>query len=183
MPNRDGCKRWWAMPASYITARAKHLIDLDALNNEQKEAFGIRFEHLMETPADRDVDIMRDAVGYLAARYGDETGDPDDAEKYAADLASFIIQPFSEISEIPLPVRGVLHSTGAALVSSVCARQAWLGLVGIGALEIGDDMGKQTKAAAKRMSTPQKKQMQAEGGLKKTIAQLSAVDKSDTIEE
>ena len=171
------------MPASYITARARHLIDLDALNNENKEALGIRFEHLMEHPEDRDEDIMRDAVGYLTARNIDETGDEAESENYASDLVNFMVLPFSEISEIPLPVRGVLHSTGAALVSSVCARQAWLELVGIGALEIGDDMGKQTKAAAKRMSTPQKKQMQAEGGLKKTIAQLSAVDKSDTIEE
>jgi len=165
------------MPSDFIVTRATKLIEIGNLVASEKDTVNARFEYLMEHPEDRDPDIMRNAVGYLVERYADETGSEDAAAEYAADLASFAVQPFSAIASVPLPVRGVLHSTGAALVSAICARQAWLESVGIGALEIADKMGKENKSAAARMNTAQKKQMSKDGGLKKTLAQMSAAQK------
>ena len=173
----------WTMPANYIKLRSLSLLELNELNEAQKEPYGERFVHLMEHPEERNADIMRDCVGYLVARNADETGDEEGAAKYAEDLCSFAVLPFATISEVPLPVRGVLHSTGAAMVAAICDQQARIELTGIESLEIGDRMGRQNKAAASRMSTPQKKQMAKDGQLKKTLNQLEAAKKSDKLKE
>jgi len=171
------------MPSTFILNRSKSLIDLNALVDANKEAMGERYVHLMETPEDRDMDIVRDSIGYLMARYADEVDDNELAIEFATDLVGFAVLPFATISEVPLPVRGVMHSTGAALVSAISARQAWLETVGIEALTIGDAMGRENKAAASRMSTGRKRTMAKEGGLKKTIAELSKPPKDDTVGE
>ena len=161
------------MPADFITKRAAKLVDVNNIVNEKRDAFGERYLELMEKPQDRNLDIMRRSVGYLSERYAEESGDDAAGEGYAADLASFVVQPFSAIAAIPLPVRGSLHSTGAALVSEICRYQAWLETAAIDALEVGDEMGKINAAAAKRMSTKQVKSMATEGGIKETIGQMT----------
>ena len=161
------------MPSTFIQARAVKLVQLNALVAENSEAYGDRYLHLMENPADRDPAIARDCIGYMTARYVDETGDEAAAEGYATDLVSMAVLPFGTISEIPLPQRGDIHSTGAAMVSAISARQALMELVGVDALEIGTEMGRLNKAAAGRMTTPQKETMATEGGLKKTVAELT----------
>jgi hypothetical protein len=171
------------VPSIFISARAQYLIDLNMLVDADKDEYGDRYLHLMETPKDRDQDIARDAIGYMAERYEEESGDAEAAAGYASDLCSLAVLPFGAISEVPLPKRGDIHSTGAALVSAISERQALMETVAVTALEIGTEMGKLNKAAASRMSTPQKKAMAKEGGLKKTIAELSKPAKDDTIEK
>ena len=168
------------MPAKFITARAVALLELNALVDANKEAYGERFVELMENPAERDPAIAVDCIGYLVARNAEETGDEAESANFAYDLAAFAVLPFGTISEVPLPTRGVLHSTGAAMVSAICDRQTWLELVGIEALEIGTGMGLLNRGAAKRMTTPEKKKMAQDGQLKKTLNQLEAAKKDDT---
>lgn len=165
------------MSSTFIAARAVKLIELNGLVDANKDPYGERFVHLMEHPRDRDPDIARDAIGYIMTRYADEVDSDELAREYAQDLSGFAGLPFATISEIPLPTRGVLHSTGAALVSAICDRQAWLESVGVDALEIGNEMGRLNKAAASRMSTAQKKTMAKDGGLKKTLTQIETEKK------
>lgn len=171
------------MPASFITARAGSLLELNALVDAEKELCGVRFMHLMEHPKERDPLIMRDCVGYLMARYADEVDSNELAREYAKDLCGFATLPFSMISEVALPRRGVLHSTGAAMVSAICDRQAWLESVGIKALEIGARMGVANATAARRMPTPEKRKMAKDGQLKKSMAELEAEKKKGTLKE
>lgn len=170
------------MPAKFTTARALKLIDLKALVEEKREETGDRYLRLMEHPKERDLGIAKQAIGYMMERYAEESGDNEAARGYAADLAAFSVQPFSAISEVPLPKRGDIHSTGAALVSAICWQQALMEIVAVDALEIGTEMGALNKAAASRMSTPQKKTMATEGGIKKSIAELSKPVKDVTVE-
>ena len=160
------------MPAKFIELRAVELVKVNDLVVEQRDPFGERYLELMENPKERDPAIMRDAVGYLAELYIDETGDVQAGKDHAADLASFVVLPFSVIASVPMPVRGTLHSTGAALVSAIASRQAFMELVAPDALTIGTEMGRLNKAAASRMTTPQKEKMSTEGGIKKTIAEI-----------
>lgn len=161
------------MPSTFIISRSQYLVDLNALVEEKREETGARFEHLMEHPKEREPGIAVQAIGYMMERYAEESGDDEAARGYAADLCALAVQPFGVISEVPLPKRGDIHSTGAALVSAICWRQAMMEIVAVDALQIGTEMGMLNKAAASRMSTVQKKTMAHEGGLKKTIVQLS----------
>ncbi len=160
------------MPAKFTQARAVKLIQVNDIVVEQRDPFGERYLELMENPEQRNIDIMRRSVGYLAERYAEETGDPEAAAGYAADLASFVVQPFSAIAAIPLPVRGSLHSDGAALVSEISRYQAWTETTAIETLEVGTEMAKINAVAARRMTTAQKETMSTEGGIKETIAQM-----------
>ena len=161
------------MPATFITKRAAELVKVNQIVAEKRDPFGERYLELMEKPEDRDITIARNAIGYLAERYADETGDSDAAIGHARDLASFAVQKFSTISAVPLPKRGSVHSDGAALVSELCRYQAWLETTALDALEVGDKMGKLNEQTAKRMSTAQVKSMARSGGIKETIGQMT----------
>jgi len=171
------------MPSTFITARAAALIELNGIVDANKEPMGDRFVHLMEHPEDRDKEIARDCIGQLTESILTETDNIDEAETFADRMTWFAETSFAAVSELPLPQRGLYYSTGRAVIDSICDRQAWLESVGIEALEIGTGMGVLNKTAAKRMTTPAKREMAKEGGLKKSLNDLEAAAKSDKIGE
>jgi hypothetical protein len=167
------------MPATFITARALKIIDLNNLVNEKRDPFDVRYRELLENPQERDPEIVAREIGKLVDLDHREKGDEEAAKKLASDLAWFVVRPFSVIADVPLSERGLLHSTGAALVSEIARLQAWTETTGIDALEIGEDMGRINRAAAQRMTPAQIDNMATEGGIKETIAQMAKEEEGE----
>ncbi len=171
------------MPANYINLRARSHIELNELNEAQKGPASERMVFLLENPKARNKQIMARVVGRVMELYARETGNEGSAVELAEDLGEGMKASFAELSEVPQTERGIHYSTVRSAVYTVCQNQSFIEYLGIAALEIGDRMGRQNKAAASRMSTPQKKQMAKDGQLKKTLNQLEAAKKSDKLKE
>jgi len=160
------------MPSTFIKQRAAELVKVNQIVAEKRDPFGERYDELLENPTERHPVIRTRQIFKLMALDYKERGDEEGAEKLGVDLVWFAVRPFSIIADVPLPERGLLHSTGAALVSEISRLQAWVETTGIDTLEIAERMAAINKAAAQRMTTAQVKTMATEGGIKETIAQM-----------
>ena len=152
------------MVAKFLEVRAEHLIRLNQIVHHNGEAFKKRFIELLDNPSLRDNQIIIDHIGYMGERYLVETGDESAMVGYIEDMISFTLQPWSDIMEVPLPSRGDIHSSGAALTAEICRIQTLMELVTLEALTIGDVVGNENKKYAKSMTTKQKISMAKTGG-------------------
>ena len=161
------------MPQSFTEQRAKGLIKLEDLTNENREAFVARYTELLSDHTERDEMEWARGLLYFEERMAEESGSAEMAEAYADTLEDLVALSWDEINDVPTPARGSVWTTARALMSVLAEEQALLEIQSKPALSIGAVMCAGNASAAKRLSTAQKKKTAVDGGLKKTIAAMA----------
>lgn len=162
------------MPSAFLVERQRVIVELDANARDNTDAVIDRAFELLDRPEERDPDVVRLRLDYVAERYEEETNSSRGALELREVLTAYFAMPWAKMQEIPGRKRGVNYQAARQLVLSTAYEQAVCEIIAQGALACGEEMGTNNAAAAERMSASQIKQMAATGGVDKTPGQLAA---------
>lgn len=161
------------MTSEFLRQRADIIIALDTQTRESANAVIDRMVELLDKPKERDHEIVIETLNYIAERAEEETDDAEFALAQRETIATFFASTWKEITDVPLPARGAVYNLAQSLVLDHCLMQAQLEIIGVRAIEAGEAMAAINRAAAKRLSPAQKKELARSGGIKESIAAAS----------